>query len=347
MIVVFLAVGVYTSTWTCDNTFIPTINLSEHFDYNYGFYYAIVGLLSSLLIFNVILNATSTKYEAGAAAPGIKSLLCVVCGVTVGLVIAGVVSCIIMSANGSFEPAEEVAADYNPCYKQKPKHAGPGDKYFNNVPCMEDSVTMVLEQAGANVTKGYKGLMDAGSRVPITSHYTQTDLCPVNVHWHLGAEHLSVGQFDEHGHGPHHVATTETHDPYPPNPPPLETPGETPGLYVPGFVGGVPGRRLAGGHSVRQGFQCHHYDANNALFQGTYDWQHCTQMEIGQTYEIHWPHSAAGACGTEDQYQSPFYDGVFCRDGIISIAPLNTYEKIGVQGQIFTVVNSDDPQYYF
>ena len=41
--------------------------------------------------------------------------------------------------------------------------------------------------------------------------------------------------------------------------------------------------------------------------------------------------------------QSPFYDGVFCRDGIITIAPLNTFEKIGVQGQVFTIVNDEDP----
>jgi hypothetical protein len=64
-------------------------------------------------------------------------------------------------------------------------------------------------------------------------------------------------------------------------------------------------------------------------------------MEIGQTYEIHWPHSAAGACGTVDQYQSPFYDGVFCRDGVIT----DTAAQIGVQGQVFTVVN--DEAYYY
>ena len=50
------------------------------------------------------------------------------------------------------------------------------------------------------------------------------------------------------------------------------------------------------------------------------------------------PHSTVGACGTPYQYQTPFYDGVFCRDGIISLAPLNTYYKVGVQGQVFTEV---------
>lgn len=68
-------------------------------------------------------------------------------------------------------------------------------------------------------------------------------------------------------------------------------------------------------------------------------------MHVGQTYEIHWPHSGAGACGTPSQYQTPFYDGVFCRDGIITLSPLNTFTKIGVQSQVFTVVN--DEAYYY
>jgi hypothetical protein len=70
-------------------------------------------------------------------------------------------------------------------------------------------------------------------------------------------------------------------------------------------------------------------------------------MHVGETYEIHWPHSAAGDCGGKYQYQTPFYDGVFCKDGVITVTPLNTYEKIGVQSQIFTVVNDDDPKYYY
>ena len=76
-----------------------------------------------------------------------------------------------------------------------------------------------------------------------------------------------------------------------------------------------------------------------------YHWKHCKHMHVGGTYEIHWPHSAAGACGTEWQMQSPFYDGVFCRDGIITIAPLNTFEKIGVQAQVFTIVNDEADEF--
>merc|ERR1719491_1624272 len=45
-------------------------------------------------------------------------------------------------------------------------------------------------------------------------------------------------------------------------------------------------------------------------------------MEVGQTYEVHWPHSAYGACGTPDQFQTPFKDGV--------------------QAQVFTIVNDED-----
>ena len=100
---------------------------------------------------------------------------------------------------------------------------------------------------------------------------------------------------------------------------------------------------LAG--SVRGGFKCHKYDANDKKFTSAYTWQHCKDMEVGQTYEVHWPHSAAGACGTPNQYQTPFYDGVFCKDGIITLSPLNTYTKIGVQAQVFTIVN--DEAYYY
>lgn len=55
------------------------------------------------------------------------------------------------------------------------------------------------------------------------------------------------------------------------------------------------------------------------------------------------PHSAAGDCGSPWQYQTPFYDGVFCNDGIITAE--NTFEKIGVQSQVFTIVN--DESYFY
>ena len=201
----------------------------------------------------------------------------------------------------------------NMCLGKKPIHsdAAGTDGYFKNVECVKNGVKQALEQAGADVTKGYVGDINATGRTPITDPYWKAGLCPVNVHWHLGAEHKSDGQFDDAGKGP---ATAS-------------------------------GRKLLAGSEVRLGLRCKLYDEKQAMFTKEYKWQHCVGMKVGETYEVHWPHSAAGACGTPYQYQSPFYDGVFCNDGIISLSPLNTYQKIGVQAQVFTIVN--DENYYY
>jgi len=183
---------------------------------------------------------------------------------------------------------------------------------FSNVDCL---VGAVKEQAGANVTVGYKGNLPANGNATTIAYY-KTQMCPVNVHWHLGTEHLSVGEYDEAGTGP-----SDIHD----------------------------RRKLAG--KGRQGFQCRLYDDSKEMFTKHYDWKHCTNMEVGQTYEIHWPHSAAGACGTPNQYQEPFYQGVFCRLNL-DVPAENPYNllgdlpgRVGVQAQIFTVVN--DESYYY
>uniref|UniRef100_A0A7S0QMS9 U-box domain-containing protein n=1 Tax=Pyramimonas obovata TaxID=1411642 RepID=A0A7S0QMS9_9CHLO len=173
-----------------------------------------------------------------------------------------------------------------------------------NVMCFENNIVNALEQSGANITVGYVGGFYATGRVPITLPFSRLGLCPVGVHWHLGTEHMSVGQFDEHG--------------------------KTPGDFL--------------ASEMRPGFACHHYDASKSMFTTEYNWEHCIDMKVGYTYEVQWYHSAAGACGTPNQYQTPFYDGIFCMDGIIS-SNLNTFETIGVQGQVFTVVN--DEQYYY
>jgi len=101
---------------------------------------------------------------------------------------------------------------------------------------------------------------------------------------------------------------------------------------------------------ARKGYRCHHYDANDAKFTTEYNWKHCQGMHVGETYEVHWPHSMAGMCGTPHQYQTPFYDGVFCQDAIVAIAldktnDINTWDAIGVQAQIYTIVNDED--YYY
>jgi len=214
----------------------------------------------------------------------------------------------------------------NICKGSKPIHANATaqDGYFNNIECVdldsEEGVRNALEQSGANVTAGYQGEIEANAtRRPILTSYLEAGLCPVNVHWHLGTEHYSLGQYDENGTGPNPNSTIED-DPY----------------------GEGDSRRLA---AARLGFRCSKFDGNDAKFTTEYTWQHCVGMHVGETYEVHWPHSAAGACGTPHQYQTPFYDGVFCRGGIISLDPLNTFEKIGVQSQVYTIVN-DESFYY-
>ena len=192
----------------------------------------------------------------------------------------------------------------NACMGMNPK--------FENVDCIH----LPGPQAGANVTKGYVGLMEVDV-VPNTKNYWQSSMCPVNVHWHLGTEHYSVGEYDENGNGPH---------------------GNIP----------APERKLASDESVRAGFRCHHYDEEDPKFTTEYEWKHCKGMEVGETYEIHWPHSAAGACGEVDQYQTPFYDGVFCKlplEAFMTLGPQDIASAVGVQAQIFTVVN--DESYFY
>jgi len=187
-----------------------------------------------------------------------------------------------------------------------------------NTPCVD---LEVQPQAGANVTVGYLGKLDVGELTPNTNAYYKSKMCPVNVHWHLGTEHYSVGEYDEGGAGPHgNIARPDWAD---------------------------RERALAEGE-MQDGFRCHHYDETDAKFTTPYEWKHCVGMEVGETYEVHWPHSAAGACGTVDQFQTPFYDGVFCgldMDTFLTLEAQDIANAVGVHGQIFTIVN-DDSYFY-
>ena len=330
LIVILLAIGIYTMRCECHNDFIPYIVIQEHFNYNYGFAFAITGFGASVLMFFVTLFITGMKDSTGEST--LSSPLCSI-GKVLGscfmMAAFGMMCALaVMASNNDFAPPAVVDPNLNPCEGQQPFHAGPNDGYFSNVNCFRDAVTQTLEQAGGNVTRGYVGGMDAGPRRPITQPYSQVGLCPVNVHWHLGAEHLSVGQYDEYGTGP----------------PTTNSSGSGSGSGLSSGSGSSSGgrRQLAAGE--RRGGRCHYYRNTDPKFTTPYNWHYCTNMMVGETYEVHWPHSAAGACGTQWQMQSPFYDGVFCRDGIITIAPLNTYQKIGVQSQTFVVVN--DEAYY-
>lgn len=216
---------------------------------------------------------------------------------------------------------------------------------------VDTSVVQAGPQAGANVTLGYQGEMDMsatglfGAVVPITDSYYTKGLCPVNVHWHLGAEHYSAGEYDcedsASGWGYDDTEHRDLAD--------LHSDGHASEDGA-NYCGPSPiaHRRLAAG-KTRKGYQCNHYDKSDAKFTTPYEWKFCDQsMEVGQTYEVHWPHSSAGACHTPSQYQTPFYDGVFCNLDMATLSTLQAQDianNVGVQAQVFTVVN--DENYYY
>ena len=102
-----------------------------------------------------------------------------------------------------------------------------------NLDCFRDATEAAFApQAGANVTAGFTGMVDTTGVYVERGSLKAAGMCAVNVHWHEGAEHLSVGEYDEHGSGP--------------------------GLGHTGYHGPGWGRRLAGGGQT-QGHECHHY----------------------------------------------------------------------------------------
>jgi hypothetical protein len=188
-------------------------------------------------------------------------------------------------------------------------------------------------QSGADVTEGNRGDL-ASPLDAISTRYTDTCtdgfgcMCAVNAHWHLGAEHYNEGTYDlngedwiyEYGSDDHRRALKE-------------------------------GRKLAG--DIQPGNWCPGYDREDPAYTDEYDWQYCTDMHVGYTYEIHWPHSNLGACDTEWQMQTHFMDGVLC---LANQAELDTdvaldavfnseQAKIGVQAQVFTIVNDEAYSY--
>ena len=57
---------------------------------------------------------------------------------------------------------------------------------------------------------------------------------------------------------------------------------------------------------------------------------------------------AAGDCGTVNQYQTPFYDGVFCNlplEAFMGLGAQDIANAVGVHGQVFTIVN--DESYFY
>jgi len=182
-------------------------------------------------------------------------------------------------------------------------------------------------QAAADVTEGSRGLMEAKLR-PILNPFSNHGMCPVNAHWHLGAEHKNTGTFDILGE-----EWMADHDPD----------------YQDEWTDVEPGEEPE--EPPEPGNFCHDYDDTDPMFTTPYSWQHCEHMKVGYTYEVHWPHSNLGMCGTKWQYQSHFMNGVLCKANQNYTTPEAAVDtvfetkstRIGVQAMVFTVVN--DPAF--
>ena len=215
-----------------------------------------------------------------------------------------------------------------------------GYTHYGENPCIDSTGQAPLradlgdiecENAGAqsatDVTKGAPGTRDP-ALAPIVD-YNDMGMCTVNVHWHIGAEHRSEGQYDEAAAFDHPNKDT--------------------------YAGSH--RRLASsdggmriGHMCTKGKEL--WEANDASVRNSdgsvneYDWKYCKDMHVGLTYEFHWPHSSLGACQTPWQYQYHFLDGVLC-GATMGGVDINTAAEllgdkthgIGVEGQVFTIVN--------
>lgn len=128
-------------------------------------------------------------------------------------------------------------------------------------------------------------------------------LVHVNTHYHAGAEHKSVGEYDDE-RDVEVVGNTDTDLEY----------------------GNVRRRLLASGDSeMIHGFYCKtlEEDQDPAMME-PYDWQYCKSTNVGGTYELHWVHSSGG------DGMGPGLGGAFARQHNPTII---------VQGQVFVIVN--------
>lgn len=214
----------------------------------------------------------------------------------------------------------------NPCNTENVKQQIWTD--LADVDCFVNGTSLanpdVAVQSAANVTVGAVGHLSA-ELDPIYGQFTSTCteefgcMCPVNVHWHVGAEHFNVGTYDLNG---------------------------TEWLAEYGSDGQAAAWLALG---IEPGHFCPGYDINDPTYTTQYDWEYCIDMNVGYTYEIHWPHSNLGMCGTEWQFQSHFMDGILCLANQMALETATAIDnifvdesaKFGVQSQVFTVVNDD------
>jgi len=99
LIVCCLGLAAMETTWTCNNPFIPTIRLSDHFYYNWALPIAFLGYTAALLILMVMLVFTSTKDGSAVNPPTSKAVLKLGGGLLAGLIIGMAASLTVTGAN--------------------------------------------------------------------------------------------------------------------------------------------------------------------------------------------------------------------------------------------------------
>jgi len=164
-------------------------------------------------------------------------------------------------------------------------------------------------QSPRDVTAGYVGVKP--SRLPSSAIVTRVDtMALVNVHFHLGAEHRSEGEYDllkppaDDSEARRRLRRLlDSGDP--------ASPLGTYGFYCdqsPGYVE----KQDAGGF-------------------GEYAFEHCENVEVGQTYEVHWVYST-GAAADEAKRLTP---------GLGGAMTTQVNPTVAVRAQVFYVTSDD------
>ena len=148
-----------------------------------------------------------------------------------------------------------------PVLKDKWDQAAPAPAPAKKLACAN-----AQPQSPRNVSAGFVGTGKARVRVTDVSPLANSDaakrLKHVNTHFHLGAEHASVGEYDK--------------------------------LHI------TPSGRKLLSASDEYGFYCDDVAWVKGLTTAQktdYDWKYCKHTEVGKTYELHWVYSSGGAPG--------------------------------------------------
>lgn len=115
-----------------------------------------------------------------------------------------------------------------------------------------------------DVTCGAMGELDMGDIKPLNETLDKVDeMCVVNVHWHLGAEHNSDRQYDL---------------------PIVDADGNVDSDTGPSYPNGLPLPANFTGNRCHYFAERENFGLKDADFED-YDFKHCVDVKVGETYE--------------------------------------------------------------